>query len=1284
MEAKSERLCQMKMILYLFCQFVELQEANDTSGGDMFMSKLSARGKKSGSAGSSADFHWDSDKKVLALIPIFRLVHLNISQLFDPPIVEEDVVNMIANCLFRILETPSIAHQRSHDLRLSVFQILGTINSKFGYLFSCRLKIVQSLRHFEHLGSPLAQAVEMFVKEYGCSTVVMEIVRDICQIDQAELQRDTSATRAYSAFLSELTEKMPEMMKPCLSLLMIHLDGQSPSLRKCVLSILGEITLQVFGGGGGDNNVVDTMEQNDKDSRDQFLDCLEDHVHDVHAHVRASVLQVWSNLCSSKAIPLSRQQSLLRLVIGRLQDKSSNVRKQAVQLLTALLQCNPFTTSMPVEEFKSQLEKEKLKLIALTGKNGEEGSRDSEEEWQEMELQLQKFFGKDSNREEDEEEKEEVWENATETEVMNRITHLMTKKKTERAVSLVISATKNFPECSIFNAALTKVKEEKKDDGDISESKVAEAAYVFAVIKTAFVSKTTQQNEDQEQNEEIRKQKILVAYLHDSYQFANQINDALPVVCNLLGSKQSSDILEAIKFFVSAFEFGVLNAMVGVRQMLSLIWSREPTVKDAVMAAYRRLYVDSESANAKEKASAIVRNFIALITGATVGELTSLEELVIRLVQSKDIEKECFNLLWQYFTKMNSNTTDEESRGAILMLGMIAQSEPTVITTNLGLLVKTGLAERGMRDFKLAHDTCIALSKLSTMKQALSESTNGMCPKLKLEEDHEIFRSLESILVEGITRVEDHNYIPMSQRAVLVIYQLAEKPDVILGSILKKICFLSGQNTRIKKASLLQRLLSLVGHIALNQLNYLDVDILNELKRRKQLRDAKVEQSRRKSVGGSRKEKANKKLQRQEDEEMEVLGAEADDAEIEFIRNVCETEVITPTCLLGHFVPLIVHVCSRPKKYPNAALRASCSLALAKLMLVSSVFCEDHLQILFTLLEKSPEEIIRANLIIATGDLSFRFPNTMEPWTPHMYNRLRDSSTLVRSNTLTVLTHLILNDMIKVKGQISDMALCIADDNTKISSLAKHFFSELAQKGNALYNVMPDIISRLSDAAADVSEEKFRVIMGFIIGLIEKDKHLEALVEKLCHRFRATQVSRQWRDLAYCLALFTFNDKAVKKLSENFTCYNDKLHEDTVYTSITSILVHARKLGKTETKVIIDELEERLEKAREKCLEDMGTNNRAVAAKNVGGGEIEKQTKKGTRISEEEKLSDEEVLNEEVSDEEGEVEGAGATEEEKEQVPLSSKKSSRSERKNKRMSGGFNLETKRSTRKRKA
>lgn len=46
--------------------------------------------------------------------------------------------------------------------------------------------------------------------------------------------------------------------------------------------------------------------------------------------------------------------------------------------------------------------------------------------------------------------------------------------------------------------------------------------------------------------------------------------------------------------------------------------------------------------------------------------------------------------------------------------------------------------------------------------------------------------------------------------------------------------------------------------------------------------------------------------------------------------------------------------------------------------------------------------------------------------------------------------------------------------------MAIFLFEELAKKGNTLYNVMPDIISRLSNPNAEVEEDKFRTIMKWV------------------------------------------------------------------------------------------------------------------------------------------------------------------------------------------------------------
>ena len=128
--------------------------------------------------------------------------------------------------------------------------------------------------------------------------------------------------------------------------------------------------------------------------------------------------------------------------------------------------------------------------------------------------------------------------------------------------------------------------------------------------------------------------------------FAGSVHDTIPVVCQLLCSKQTSDILEAIEFFVTAFEFEVSGAINGVKRMLSLVWSSEADVKKAVVDAYKRLYMNLEvDSSSKKKAIGVVTNLTSLISCSTQGELASLEELVSLCVKSGDLPKLCIQVI---------------------------------------------------------------------------------------------------------------------------------------------------------------------------------------------------------------------------------------------------------------------------------------------------------------------------------------------------------------------------------------------------------------------------------------------------------------------------------------------------------------------------------------------------------------------------------------------------------------------------------------------------------------
>lgn len=105
-------------------------------------------------------------------------------------------------------------------------------------------------------------------------------------------------------------------------------------MRNCTISIIREVVQKALTG--------DDLTQEQKDQRDECLNNLEEHILDNNAYVRSKVLQVWQHLCCEGAIPLARQGKLLATTALRLEDKSANVRKHALQLMRALLQSNPF------------------------------------------------------------------------------------------------------------------------------------------------------------------------------------------------------------------------------------------------------------------------------------------------------------------------------------------------------------------------------------------------------------------------------------------------------------------------------------------------------------------------------------------------------------------------------------------------------------------------------------------------------------------------------------------------------------------------------------------------------------------------------------------------------------------------------------------------------------------------------------------------------------------------------------------------------------------------------
>ena len=115
-----------------------------------------------------------------------------------------------------------------------------------------------------------------------------------------------------------------------------------------------------------------------------------------------------------------------------------------------------------------------------------------------------------------------------------------------------------------------------------------------------------------------------------------------------------------------------------------------------------------------------------------------------------------------------------------------------------------------------------------------------------------------------------------------------------------------------------------------------------------------------------------------------------------------------------------------------------------------------------------------------------------------LFRRLRDESSHVRKNTLMVLTHLILNDMVKVKGQISEMATCLEDKDSRISDLAKLFFLELSKKvtntaSRMFFGINPDSSPVISLRVRFFGKIQIRILVsknGFCVSLPKSENGL--------------------------------------------------------------------------------------------------------------------------------------------------------------------------------------------------
>ncbi|KAL5546545.1 hypothetical protein UlMin_006232 [Ulmus minor] len=673
----------------------------------------------------------------------------------------------------------------------------------------------------------------------------------------------------------------------------------------------------------------------------------------------------------------------------------------------------------------------------------------------------------------------------------------------------------------------------------------------------------------------LEQTRALVASLEAGLRFSKCIAATMPTLIQLMASPSATDVENTILLLMRCRQFQIDGSEECLRKMLPLVFSQDKSIYEAVENAFITIYIRKNSVET-------AKNLLNLAIESNIGDLAALEFIVSALVSKGDISTSAISALWDFFSFNVNGTTAEQSRGALSVLCMAAKSHPGLLGTHLQDIIDIGFGRWAKVDPLLARTACVALQRLSQEDKKKLLSSSGS----------RVFAILES-LITGFWLPENIWY-SAADRAIAAMYTIHPTPETLAAEMVKKslnsLFDCSGgedlqneiDNGNASALSMVQvaklgRFLFLVSNVAMNQLVYIE-SCLRKIQKQKGGKEKT----------GSADQTAEAKGAMPSDTPKDngisaELGlAASEDAILDTLTERAEKEIVSggfdEKNLIGHCATFLSKLCrnfSLMHKYP--VLQASGMLALCRFMIIDAKFCEANLQLLFTVVESAPSEIVRSNCTIALGDLAVRFPNLLEPWTENMYSRLRDSSASVRKNAVLVLSHLILNDMMKVKGYINEMAIRLEDEDERISNLARLFFHELSKKGsNPVYNLLPDILGKLSNQ--NLERESFYNIMQFLIGSIKRDKQMEALVEKLCNRFSGVTDTIQWEYISYCLSQLTFTEKGMKKLMELFKTYEHALSEDSVLGHFKAILNKSKKFAKPELKSCIEEFEEKLNK----------------------------------------------------------------------------------------------------------
>ena len=466
----------------------------------------------------------------------------------------------------------------------------------------------------------------------------------------------------------KFSELAPRLVIKQMTMIAKQLDSEAYTLRCAVIEVCGNLI--------SDLSKQEERGENYKTQLNGFFEILEERFLDINPYCRCRAIQVFIKLCDLEQKFPKRRQAIAELAARSLEDKSSNVRRNAVKLLGKLVSTHPFSVmhggQLSYKDWDSRLQAVESELNALKPPAGTPGL----------------------------------------AEKRNR-------------------ADETVDEALLDDAT---VLEEAPEPPPMTEEQKQE------IMKKAAEEAAT--------SEMMTRLQLTRKYYVEAIRFIEVLHGTTPIVCQLLSSKNKSEVIEAMDFFVILDAYKVESARTGVRRMLRLIWTKGNSdegkgVQTHLIDCYKGLFFDApDNFSANDAANYIARNMISLTFGATPAELTSLEQLLSTMMKAGHVSELVISKLWQVYGVQKKEISKNQRRGSIVVLGMLALANPEMVVKEMETMLRVGLGPLGCADLSLARYTCIALRRINPSGRQSKDITTTVS---KLSNDHAILLKLAAM-----------------------------------------------------------------------------------------------------------------------------------------------------------------------------------------------------------------------------------------------------------------------------------------------------------------------------------------------------------------------------------------------------------------------------------------------------------------------------------------------------------------------------------------------------------